>query len=139
MSNSAVAVAGATAMVLVVLATSAVGSSAVAADGIWIDGSGKSCHLVCKANGHTAWVAGRYRDSHQIVGLPDESDYVVCRVKADYVTRRYASRPGFQHQSGSPNVCKVQGVAMDEGGGAKLANPGVQSAEVLTLYECLCR
>lgn len=137
MSKLQSAITGAVAMVIS-LAASAPGSSVLAADGIWLDGSGKSCQLVCKANGRTAWVSGRYRDSHQIAGLPGESDYVVCRVRANHPSRKYATRPGFQHQSGSPNVCKVQGVPLDEGGSAKINTADVVSAEVLSLYECLC-
>lgn len=131
MSKLALILAGAVAMALIVPVASQTGPKpVVAADGTWVDGSRKSCELACRATGRLAWVTGRYRDS----------DYVICRVRADYPDRKYATRPGFQHHAGSPNVCKVQGlnVRPDGAGRAWLGNPDLVSDEVLWRFECLC-
>jgi hypothetical protein len=133
MSNSALILIGAT---LLALVASVAGSKVEAADGLWLDGTRSSCSLICRAAGHQAWKAGYYRRK------PGRTDYdfVICRVRADYPDRRYAGRPGFQQQSGSPNVCKVQGLKEkpDGAGSAWLANMDLVSDEVLWRYECLC-
>jgi hypothetical protein len=51
-------------------------------------------------------------------------------VKPNFPVRDYSGRPGFQHQDGSPNVCKVHGVN---------SGPSVESDGVISSYDCLCR
>ena len=107
-------------LVAVVLVANAAGSGGQTSDGQWLDGSRSSCRLICQVAGLRAWNTYRFQND----------DYVVCRVKPSYPVPDYAGRPGFQHQAGSPNVCKVFGV--DRG-------PSLVSDEVLSSYDCLCR
>ena|SRR5258706_8230717 len=72
--------------------------------GVWvINVNRSSCDLACRADGHNgAFIAGQYKDSG--------GNYSICRWSTitadDYLE---FGRPGFQHQEGSPDVCKVQG------------------------------
>lgn len=72
--------------------------------GMWVPAHATSCELACRARRAKAFVAGQYNDNG--------GDYTICRapygrsgVPADDAD---AGRPGFQHQKGSPNVCKIQ-------------------------------
>ncbi len=79
-------------------------------DAFWVSGKGSSCDLACGAAFSTkkleAFRSGHYLDS--------ETHYTICRTMV-------GKRPGFQHQAGSPNVCKVHGF------------------EPARDYECLCK
>jgi hypothetical protein len=70
-------------------------------DGVWVTAFKSSCDLVCRAEGRSPFIAGQYRGN-----LP--GNYLICRWR-DAGTPAEVGRPGFQHQEGSPNVCKVQG------------------------------
>jgi hypothetical protein len=78
--------------------------------GMWVDGQGGSCDLACKAQGHEAFRAGFHKG---------QTPYTICRAPLS-ARNDLASRPGFQHQAGSPSLCKIQ------------------SFEPQRRYDCLC-
>lgn len=81
--------------------------------GYWIAAIESSCELVCRAHGRGPFVAGQYNDGG--------GNYLVCRGRWVGASSPTRGRPGFQHQEGSPNVCKVQG------------------ASALKSFDCLCK
>lgn len=72
--------------------------------GMWVPAHATSCELACRASRARAFVAGQYNDNG--------GDYTVCRApygrSGTPADNADAGRPGFQHQKGSPNVCKIQ-------------------------------
>lgn len=79
--------------------------------GTWVDGQGGSCELACRNAGQEAFRSGFYNKT--------QTPFTICRAPVD-ARHDLASRPGFQHQSGSPNLCKIQ------------------SFEPQRRYDCLC-
>lgn len=96
--------------VVIALATAIAPIEASAPHGVWIDGQGGSCDLVCRAQGREAFRTGHYHIGNQLGGpqyTRTERHFTICRAPLS-AQPSLASRPGFQEQTGSPNVCKIQ-------------------------------
>lgn len=108
--------------------------------GFWVDGQGSSCDLACGAEKREAFRSGHYAST--------EGHYTICRIPLDYIGNpngdyyggQLRGRPGFQHQAGSPNVCKVHGI---DGWPTTKGKGGDRTEGNLTKgwrrqYDCLC-
>lgn len=108
--------------VVVAIAAAIAPIEASAPHGMWIDGQGGSCDLVCRGQGRQAFRTGRYHNTYSM-GSPlisgTERHYTICRAPLS-AQASLAGRPGFQEQTGSPNVCKIQ------------------SSDPQRTYDCLC-
>jgi hypothetical protein len=85
--------------------------------GTWVKGQTSSCELACGSRGLDAFRSGHYGTT--------STHYTICRYQAGYISE-FAGRPGFQHQAGSPNRCKIHGYLSS------------LEAEGTSTYDCLC-
>jgi hypothetical protein len=118
MRSKTILLAGA---VVLTLATGARAHDSNLTDGNWVEGSNQSCIEVCQASGLTAFMAGHYGSDH----ATPENHYTICRIRPAATATSgtaYSSRPGFQHQKGSPWTCRVWGLNYTRS----------------QLYQCLC-